>query len=317
MLYAFFVILGASLWATDTIFRHPLAGQFSPIVIVLLEHVLATILALGIALISVVLPIWRSQKTLRAPFPFKKLLPHTFTEFQGVVWIGVLGSGIATVLFTASFSFVNPTVAILLQKVQPLLVICLSAIFLSEKLPRFFWYFSSAALIAAFFLSFPNGVHFSALREADTKGVILALCAAFFWAVSTVIGRSLLSHHMTSSVLSFWRFFFGLMAMIALYFLFPQAQIDLPFALADRKILESLVYMAIGPGFLGVSFYYRGLAKVPASVATILELSFPLCALVVNSTYLNLPIQRVQIIAAIGLSIAIIALSRFQSRVKK
>ena len=41
MFNALFVIVGAALWATDTLFRHPMTHQVSPLTIVYLEHMIA------------------------------------------------------------------------------------------------------------------------------------------------------------------------------------------------------------------------------------------------------------------------------------
>ena len=136
MLDALFVILGASLWATDTIFRHPLVTQLSPTTIVLCEHVVACAVALIVALVSLYFSVTHSAThsathsiSIRfKKFPWKKLFPP-FPLLVGISIIGLLGSAVATLLFTYSFAFVNPTVAILLQKTQPLIVILFSAFF--------------------------------------------------------------------------------------------------------------------------------------------------------------------------------------------
>jgi drug/metabolite transporter (DMT)-like permease len=64
--------------------------------------------------------------------------------------------------------------------------------------------------------------------------------------------------------------------------------------------------MAIIPGFLGVLLYYRGLKKVRASSATLLELSFPLTAVAINSIFLNLHLTTLQSFAALALLISMI-----------
>ncbi len=319
MLDSLFVILGASIWATDTLFRHPLVSQLSASSIVLIEHLIAATVS-GVVLLTLAI-----RKIVQGQ-PVSSLLRWCIpsgTPLLGIAVIGILGSALATVLFTTSFQFINPTVTILLQKFQPLVVILLSTVFLKERLPRFFWLFTCAALISAFFLSFPSGLPWHDIQEAladdSMKGIILALSAAIFWAISTVIGRAVLSpedpqRNISTLVLSFWRFFFGLIAMGLIYFKSIQVRMDLAFVTFQSPVTLPLFYMAIVPGLLGVSLYYRGLSKVQASVATLLELSFPLCALLMNSIILKMPLQNIQLIAATGLLSSILALSLLSKR---
>jgi drug/metabolite transporter (DMT)-like permease len=292
MLHALFVIVGAGLWATDTLFRQPLAEELSSLTIVLVEHLFATAAAF----------LWAM-----ATNP-KQMLPG-WRELSGALLIGALGSGIATVFFTESLLHVNPSVAVLLQKIQPVLVIALSAVFLSERPSGFFLVWATIAIGSAYLLSFPQGVPSGALDQPASAGVAMALLAAAFWAISTVIGKAVL-HKTPVSVLSFWRFFAGLLATWALSRLSPQARLEIPFVLREMSVLRSIGAMALIPGFLGVLLYYHGLRKVRASAATVLELSFPLSAVLINSQVLGFELQPMQKIAGALLLTAIIGLAQ-------
>lgn len=277
MLGPVFVILGAFLWATDTVFRKPLTGQVSSLTLVLFEH--------GIALIPPAL-----YFVLRK----KKITLH-WKEWLGIMSIGVLGSALATLLFTQSFAWSQPSVSILIQKTQPIIVIAFSGIFLKEKLPRFYFPLSLVAMVSAFFMSFPNGIFLEAeLEKTHLFGIVCAFGAALLWATSTVIGRGLLSKKHSSHSITFLRFLFGFLFLLAISRLSYQSTIEVPFLLADLSFLEKISYVALVPGFLGVSLYYMGLSRVTASVATILELTYPLTAILINSLTLGeklLPFQ--------------------------
>jgi len=228
-----------------------------------------------------------------------------FKETFGAVLIGAFGSVLATLCFTESFQFVNPSVAILLQKTQPLVVITLSWVFLGERITRTFFLWATLALISAFFLSFPEGFHFGLLRSQANYGAALAFLAALLWAASTVVGKASLSKAHPAA-LSFWRFASGLVLLVVMTQRFPQTQIEIPFVWGQWSVLRSIAYMAIIPGFLGVLLYYRGLKKVRASSATLLELSFPLTAVAINSIFLNLHLTTLQSFAAVALLISMI-----------
>ena len=292
MRYPLFVFLGAALWATDTLFRQPMTEELSSVTIVFFEHAFAVLYSLAWLLTT-------------AP---SGLIPG-FSVLQGSFFIGVLGSAGATLLFTESFSYVNPTVSILIQKIQPLIVISLSSAFLGEKLSRGFLFFGSLALISAFFLSFPAGIPVgAALLSGRNLGGLFALLAAILWAVSTLIGKHTL-RNTTDASLSFWRFFSGLAALWIISRKFSQARIEIPFVLSEPRALKTFALMALIPGFLGVLLYYRGLRRVPASVATLLELSFPLTAIWVNSRFLGFHLERNQWIAAAFLLTSMVGVS--------
>lgn len=273
------VAVGAGLWASDTLFRHPLSHQISPVTIVYFEHIFAALFAL----------VW-SLYSARKEF-FLGL-----GDTLSVAFIGIFGSALATILFTMSFQFANPSVSILIQKVQPIFVIALSSIFLKEKVSSSFFLWAALALFSAFWLSFPNGVSYLSFREIKNFGSLFALLAAILWAVSTVVGKTVLKGKNTSAV-TFWRFAFGLLALFFLVKKFPQSSIEVAFVPTEMPVLRSLILMALIPGFLGVTLYYRGLSKVPASVATILELTFPVVAVFVNYTFLGIDLMPIQWLA--------------------
>ena len=133
--------------------------------------------------------------------------------------------------------------------------------------------------------------------------------AAALWAVSTTVGKIALKKT-PAPVLSFWRFFFGLIALYALSKRLDVMQIEIPFVPGQPGALRSLFIMALIPGFLGVSIYYAGLKKVPASAATILELSFPICALGVNAYFLHFHLTQTQWIAAGALILSMVGVSQ-------
>ncbi len=280
---AVFVILGASLWATDTLFRHPLVRQISPITIVYFEHMFAAALALILVLIT-----------------DRKRIFLNLNDTLGAAFVGVFGSAIATVLFTMSFQFINPSVAILIQKLQPIVVILLSAVFLNEKLKAGFFALAAVAMGSAFMISFPTGIHVEDLHSVNSMGCLFALIAAVLWAVSTVVGKSVLKHT-PGNVLTFWRFAFGLLALFLVSRRVDQVRIEIPFVPTEPAVLRALFLMALIPGFIAVTLYYKGLHKVPASVATILELAFPLVAIWINAYFLGFQLSHVQLLGAVAL----------------
>jgi len=67
--------------------------------------------------------------------------------------------------------------------------------------------------------------------------------------------------------------------------------------------------MGVFPGLLAMLFYYRGLAKTPASVATFVELIFPIAAVGLNAVVLHAPLNLGQLIAGTILIFSITRIS--------
>src|SRR5882672_3640488 len=172
------VLFAAMLWATDAPFRVHLTQTLSSNFIVLGEHAIDLLFVLPVLAMG-----WGDLKKL------------SWREWSAVLFIAVGGSAVASIAFTQAFHYVNPSVAILLQKLQPLIAIALAAIILKEPLKPLFWLWAALALFGAYLISFPNlipqlypGEQFN----PNVAGVLLALTAAFFWGASTVFGRFVL-----------------------------------------------------------------------------------------------------------------------------
>jgi len=95
---------------------------------------------------------------------------------------------------------------------------------------------------------------------------------------------------------------------LALSRLSQQARLEIPFVLREPSVLKSIGSMALIPGFLGVLLYYYGLKRVRASTATLLELSFPLTAIMINSRVLGFELQPMQMMAGALLAASIAGL---------
>ena len=285
----FLVGLAALLWATDALFRYPLLERgVQPVTIVLVEHLIC-VLAL-------------------APFVLLKFRAELFTlrpaQWIGLIFIGAGASGMATILFTASFGMVNPSVAILLQKFQPLVVTLLAAIFLSERPGLGFWAWGTVALVAGLVLSFPDfNFHFAKSITPESQGAIYAASAAALWAIGTVVGKALLAE-LRPVVVTTWRFVFGALtlAVLAITSGLPLHQFAL---FLDPKNAESIGYVAGISGVAAMLLYYAGMSRTTATVTTFMELVFPVAAVILNSFFLGMALRPIQIGAALVLLTAV------------
>lgn len=298
---SFLVAFAAILWATDALVRYPLVQRgIDPIFIVFFDHLLGVLLL-----------------TPFVVFHFrKKLTKLTPPQWLGMVLLGGGASAIATVLFTASFRYVNPSVSILLQKLQPVFVVLLAMLFLRERPQRAFWIWAPLALFAGVVISFPTfDFSFFSGATLESKGSIYALSAAGLWALATVVGKGVVSK-LPPMVVTYWRFVFGLVTL-SLMLAFAgslhggnQGALSIFYQLGDPFTLRSVLYLALVPGLLALILYYQGMKRTTASATTFMELLFPVTAVAINTVVLKTPLLPIQAAAALILLFAITQISR-------
>jgi len=283
-----FICVACLVWAVDTLIRYPLLGKgYSAGQIILFEHLFLT--------------------TLFIPSVFrllKKLLTSDKKILFSFFMIGGVGSALSTLAFTKAFTVLNPSLVILLQKLQPVVAITLSGIFLKEKIDSKFIFWSAICIIAGLGVSYQQifgGLSinkFSDIFKGNTPylGVILSLFAVIGWGSATVFGKYLQSNQFKTNEIMSGRFFFGLLT--SLYLLLGPKPI---LTNLNQLFFKDILLLVLLSGVIGMFFYYRGLKRLPAKVATLAELFFPICAVIVNWLYLNSTLDWIQIISAVVL----------------
>jgi len=282
------VTFAATLWAVDAPFRKLLTTELSSPAIVLMEHLMVSVCVLPLLLTRVA--------------ELKRL---TIRGWLAVMFVSCGGSALATVLFTQSFRYLNPTVAILLQKLQPLIGIALAAVILKERSSKDFWLWALVAVCGAYLVSFPSLKPSGLTWNSDMLGVVLALGAAFLWAGSTVFGRFALNS-VEYQMLTALRFLPAL-ALLVVVNVFSGTLREVA-AASSRDWLFVFMTAIIG-GFISLLIYYYGLRSCRASVATLCELGYPLAAVVVNWKFLGAALSPIQVAGGCILLLAIVRLS--------
>lgn len=289
---SFLVALAAILWASDTLFRFPLVKHnIDSTWIVFIEH------AICLTLIAPWILFIKGKKAFRL----------TANQWIALAVIGGGASAAATVLFTASFQYVNPSVSILVQKLQPIFVVVLARLLLQERATKRFFFWAVIALSSGLVLSFPT-LQFGFGGNIDPKGSFYALGAAALWGLATVIGKSVLEK-LSPSIVTFWRFAFGFIAL-ALTLFAMNGTLGVPSGEpVSFEAWEALFYIAIGPGLLAMLLYYKGMSRSSAMTTTFMELLFPVTAVGINTFYLEQPLNPIQGVSALVLLIAVTMIS--------
>jgi drug/metabolite transporter (DMT)-like permease len=218
--------------------------------------------------------------------------------------VGCGASALGILCFTEAFLYMNPALAVLMQKLQPIITISLGAILLREKISRNFVAWSLLAIVSSYFVSFGFADPFSGEWQKIAIGSFFALLAAFFWGSGTIWGKMLLQKYSQLFVMAN-RFFFGAIFTLIICQLFGNG-LQLDIIISETKpVFGGIVYMALISGFVATTFFYVGLKWVNATLASILELFFPVSSVLIMWLSFNRPLSPVQIIACLVMFYAV------------
>ncbi len=286
------VFLSALLWAGDAPFRQPLLlGGLSVPFVGFLEHLLNTVVSLP--------GIFAKRAGIKTLRP---------AQWAGLLYIGAGASALGALLYVQGAVDMNYnfTVAALLQKLQPIFAIALAVIFLKEKLSPKFWLYAVPALLGAYLVTFGLAAPGALWRTGGNfhlLGPALAVGAAVLWAGGTVVGRSLLKD-LDVQLVNGLRFVFGLVFLSIYVGLFHHFQ----FVAMTWLFWRNVAIIALLTGFFALWLYYYGLKSTPASVATLMELGYPLALTFVNWQLLGITLNVWQIVGALILLSSVTAL---------
>lgn len=262
-------MVAAALWALDALIRTQLTFRIPSASIVFMEHLIAFIF---------LLPFF-----IKGINSYKKL---NVKDWGVALLMTIVSSVLGTVLFTealsrsfAVFDFATP---LLLQKLQPIFVIGLSAIILREKLTLRFIALTVIALIGSYMISF--GAEPLALQIAGKEEIfLLAIGAALAWGSGTIMSKHLLTK-LSFSEATALRFLLAIPISLFVSYLINQ-QYD--FTQLGRDDIARFVIIAFSTGAASILIYYRGLKVTQAKVATIAELTFPIVGILIAVSSLN------------------------------
>lgn len=284
------VALAASLWGVSALWRDPLAERFPSLAIVFWEQ----------ALLVVLLSPWLVG-TVRA------LAGASRRARWSMFVIGAGSSALATVLFTASFTFGDPVTPQVLQKLQPLIALGLAAVLLGERLRASFLWFAVPALVGAWLVTFPDP---TAVSVQHLQAGALAIGAATLWAAGTVLGRRV-STELAFGHITTLRFAIGFVTLAVL------AAVTQTSVRIAPDAAGSIALLALIPGLLALLLYYLGLQRTPASRATLAELAFPMTAALVGVTVLGGSQTTTQWVGLVMTVCAVVALALYSQRDRK
>lgn len=282
-----FVAIASVMWSFDGVLRRSLYS-LPPAVVVFYEH----LLGFGILL-----------------FAYKKWSPDLKKmgkkEWMAIAVVGLFSGALGTIFYTAALGqvqYIQYSVVILLQQLQPVWAIIASAVLLREKISGRFVLLALLALCSAYLVAFKD----LTLNINEGQGTViaagLALGAGVLWGSSTAVSKYVLNKisFLTATAL---RFLLAPVFAFIIILLFNQTQSLWSITPVQWGIL---LLITCTTGLLALGIYYYGLKKIPAHIATIIELLFPFSAVIIDFVYFKNPLSFTQIIGGLILLFAII-----------
>ena len=285
------VVIAAILWSLDGILRRQLFS-LPPSTVVFWEHIFGFIILLPVVILA-----------------FKDFKNFTRKQWNAIIAVSLLSGAVGTIFYTAALAqvqFIPFSVVVLLQQLQPIFAIISSVIVLKEPLTKRFFRYAITALIAAYFVSFPDLTVNFGTGKGTLIAALLAIGAAASWGVSTALSKYSLTN---VSSLQTTAVRFGITPFFALAFVFISGDMS---TLTEVSPVQWKYIMAItfSTGLLALAIYYFGLKRIPATRSAILELAWPISAVAVGFFFLGEHLTHSQWVGAIVLVSVMIALGR-------
>lgn len=257
-----FIFIAAILWGLDGILRRSLFS-LPPITIVFYEHLIGAILIAPF--------LWRAWKSERL----------TRSEWTALGIVALFSGVLGTLFFTTALlktGFIAFSVVFLIQKLQPIFAASAGAILLKERITSQYLAWAALALLAGYFVTFPGGVVNFANEGEHVTAALFALLAAICWGSSTALSRYALLNH-SNTLITGLRFL--LTVPIALVVVIALGAVSSLSAVEPTQFL-TLGAISLSTGMIALWLYYRGLKHTEARISTIVELAFPVTAVLID-----------------------------------
>ena len=290
----FLIFVAAILWGLDGILRRSLY-TLPPITIVFYEHLIGALI-----ITPFLLSAWKSER-LNAK------------EWKALGVVALFSGVFGTLFFTTALlkaNFIPFSVVFLVQKLQPIFAIAMGWLVLKERPSREYWLWAFFALIAGYFVTFPNGV----VNFGGGGGYIFAagyaFLAAICWGSSTALSRYVLLSH-SGTLVTGLRFLITVpIALIFVFALNASGSLD---AISGMQLL-TLCAIALSTGAVALWVYYRGLRTTPVRISAIVELAFPLTAVLIDYFLYGTTLATSQYLAAAALLFVMYKVSQLQDQ---
>jgi drug/metabolite transporter (DMT)-like permease len=286
-----FVISAASLWGIDGVVLRPVLYNLPvPLVVLIESSIVAIILS----------PIFIKR--------FKDLKKLKKVDWLAFALVGLLGGAIGTMAITKALFYVNYvdlSVVILIQKLQPVFALALAGVLLKERLPKMFFGWAAAAVLGAYLMTFGFELPDFRTGEKTIFAALLSLVACVSFSSSTVFSKRALQN-VDFEMGTYLRFLISAAIMLII-----AASLNDIKSVTAVSFTQWLIFLLIAftTGGAAIFLYYYGLKRISASVATICELAFPFAAVLLDYIIRGTVLSLVQWLGIILLLSSILKVS--------
>jgi drug/metabolite transporter (DMT)-like permease len=291
-----FIVFAAVIWAVDGIILRPILYSLSVPMVVLIESTIAFVLL--------------------TPF-----LYHHYTELAKLKqrdWfafflVALFGGAIGTMAITKALfyvNYINLSIVVLIQKLQPVFAIALAALLLKEKLNKSYFFWGGVAIVSSYFMTFGISIPSLANNENVIAAALFALLSAFSFGASTVFSKRGL-RNIRFETATYLRLLLTAVLLLPVTLVLEGG---IPLKTIEGHQWGVFFVIAFVTGIISTFAYYFGLKKVKASVATIAELTFPMAAILLEFIIRDNLLSAVQWLAAVLLLFAIYKVSNTKQR---
>ncbi len=289
-----FVIFAAVLWGVDGIALRPTLYNLPVTLVVFIES----------GVVAIIL----------TPFLYKRfvnLKALRTTDWISFVGVAIFGGAIGTMAITKALfyvNFVNLSIVIFIQKLQPVFALLLARILLKENLPKIFFYWAGLAIFGTYLMTFGVNLPNIETGKYTIYAAGFALLASASFGSSTVLSKRALKN-ISYEMGTYLRFVFTTVIMFVLVLSF--AEFNNFSAVSEKQWLVFMI-IAFTTGGPAIFMYYYGLKSISASSATIFELAFPLTAVLLEYLLHGNILQPVQWIGVIILMYSMWRITRIK-----
>jgi len=296
---AFAVMFAAMLWAVDMIILRPRLYHLDVTVVVFLEH----LIAFAFMLIPLCLE-WKEVKKLNRK------------DWIAFIAIALLSGAIGTMAITKALfyvNFINLSVVAFLQKLQPIFAVLVAVILLKERPAKKFYFWSIIALIGSYFVTFGFSKPIFDLGDKVFVASLFSIIAAASFGSGTALSKYAIAK-INFRIGTYLRFGMTSIIMFIILIVFGNlgslSQVGLP-------DIGTLLIIAFSTGGVAIFIYYYGLKRIPASVSSICELTFPLTAVIFDYAVRGSLLSLGQWLGALLLLVSVLAISLGKNEVKE
>jgi len=296
---AFAVMFAAFLWAVDGIFLTPRLFHLGVPLAVFLMH--------AVAFVFMAIPFiieWKEIKKLN------------YKDWIVFFLVALFGGAIGTMAITKALfyvNFINLSVVVLLQKLQPVFAILIAVILLKERPRARFYLWALVALIGSYLVTFGFTLPNFDVGDKVLLASLFSIIAAAAFGSSTSLSKYAI-HKVSFRMGTYLRF--GITTLVMLFVLGMFGSFK-EFGNINGADWIVLLIIALTTGGIAIFIYYYGLKRIPASVSTICELMFPFSAIVLEYILRGNILSMGQWLGAVLLIFSVVYITRDKREVEE